>query len=332
MELYNIPSPLNDTSISNDLSYCEELDFPDIPNNDGAEYKAVLSKVMKSPIGQVAVTEQSGVTSLNDQYKEEAVIKSLHDSLLKFSQKSPTPDKRQMEVKQLSHDSSNSSIEKRLDMKRLSQDSSTSSLDFKLPALKIPPPRSSRSGFDQGVSVYPSPPQISVKSPMDLAANVLYNNIGSANNVTYNNVSPNPNSQDAHSHHMNALQKAKSTHTLAVPSRNSFYSVSPVELNEKQKTVAAYFSGTKSPSLDRNQSSAALQHVKPVSFNLPAQTSVGSSSISRKTSMQMKKSTPERQISIGALSRSKTMPHIGGNLELLDESNVEDAFEELLGN
>jgi hypothetical protein len=133
---------------------------------------------------------------------------------------------------------------------------------------------------------------------------------------------------------MNALQKAKSTHTLAVPSRNSFYSVSPVELNEKQKTVAAYFSGTKSPSLDRNQSSAALQHVKPVSFNLPAQTSVGSrsSSISRKTSMQMKKSTPERQISIGALSRSKTMPHIGGNLELLDESNVEDAFEELLGN
>lgn len=292
LELYQIPlSPSNDVSLSNDISFSDELDFPEMPKDDGTEYKAVVAKVMKSPVTQTAISEKSGVTNLNDQLKEEMVIKNLQNSLLKFNQKSPTPDKRT------------------IDNHRLSQDSSNSSLDFKLPPIRIPSPLKIReqSGFTQGISSYPSPPRISVKSPLEMPHNVLYNNVGTMNNMTYNNVSRTSTSPISN---LSALQRAKSSHNLAVPPLTNFYgsSVSPVEVSEKQKTLAAYFSAPKSP-VNQSQMKSNV-------------------SLTRKSSIQAK--IDRKNSGGGGLSRSKTMPSIKANLELLDESNIDDAFEELL--
>ncbi|XP_055912998.1 titin-like [Eupeodes corollae] len=131
---------------------------------------------------------------------------------------------------------------------------------------------------------------------------------------------PKPPSPRFNQHGNAAIRRSKSNHTLALP---KLYEASydRAEISEKQRTVAAYFTGQKSPnSLSRNSSQTNLAD----ECNY---VSVKKSSINRiKTS---EKASISRQDPSSGLSRSHTMPQIA-NVNLLDESNVEDAFEQLM--
>jgi hypothetical protein len=261
---------------------------------------------MIGPVAQTAVTQSSELTSLNGQNKENTMMRSLHDSLKKFSQKSPTPEKRHVDVKRFSQESSNSSLDLTLRMppseSRLSQDSSNSSLDFKLPSLKIPVPAVPETAYS---ITYASPPKIQIKSPsMDPTPHVLYNNV--VKPQTY------------------ALQKARSSHMLVIPKPTDpaippqgMYGAPANVVVAKQKTVQSYFGPQRAESLSIK---------RPVTFSSPSQPSA----IARKISMYSKPvSKAAHPAALNSLSRSRTMPSLA-NVELLDESNIDDAFEELL--
>lgn len=281
-ENFEISTP-SSSFVSNDNSYGDLANEIEKEVNNGVEYTAPVAKVMKGPVAHSAVVESSELVTLNGQEKENSMMKSIHDTLMKFSQKSPTPD-----VKRLSQDSSCSSL---LDFKRsspriqvesrLSNDSSHSSIDSsKLPTLKIPIPAVPETAYS--FSYNPSPPKIQIKSPSidPSVPHILYNN-------TTN------------------LQRTRSTNTLSVPKVGSDFStspsVSPVISPSKVGRVQSFF-GVPSPSEMMSQKPTPSPRMKMLA--------------ARKTS--------------SSLTRSKTMPSIAKNVELLDESNVEDAFEELL--
>lgn len=94
------------------------------------------------------------------------------------------------------------------------------------------------------------------------------------------------------------LRRSKSGHTLALPKMYEG-KINKTELVQKQKTVEAYFGNSKSPNpeITTKASSRRFKH-KTASAN-------------------------------GSLSRSHTMPQLN-DLNLLDESNIEDAFDQLI--
>nr|CAI5839324.1 unnamed protein product [Callosobruchus analis] len=101
-----------------------------------------------------------------------------------------------------------------------------------------------------------------------------------------------------------AIVKSKSSHNLAVPKGQFEAGITKEELQQKKKTIEAYFSGSKSPE---------------------PQEKVAKSSINRiKTS---EKRSAYRQAS--GVVRSKTLPDIVCP-DLLDESNIDAAFEDLV--
>lgn len=103
--------------------------------------------------------------------------------------------------------------------------------------------------------------------------------------------------------------KSKSSHSLAVPSRQFEAGMSKDELVQKKRSLEAYFAGSKSP-----------QNQEPIK----TETKVVKRSINRmKTSEKLSAS---RQPT--GLSRSRTLPDIVCP-ELLDESNVDQSFEAL---
>ncbi|XP_046802929.1 titin isoform X1 [Lucilia cuprina] len=117
----------------------------------------------------------------------------------------------------------------------------------------------------------------------------------------------------------NELRRTKSGHTLALPKMYEA-AMTKTDISEKQKTVAAYFSGQKSPT---QQETLVEQQTTKRSVINRTKTSEKVSAASRKS---LGTNLP---IAPGGLQRSATMPHIA-NLNLLDESNVEDAFEQLM--
>lgn len=325
MELYDIPTP-NSSQVSKDHSIgslCDELE------NElagiGMVCNFAVSKVMKGPVAQMAYTQSSELTSLEGQEKENSMMKNLSDSLKKLSQKSPTPEKRQIDVKRLSQDSSNSS----LDMKasspyktppksesRLSQDSSNSSIDLKLPPLKIPIPAVPETSYS---ITYASPPHIQVKSPsVDPPHHVLYNKT-----VAHVNNAP---------HQSYGLQKARSSHMLAIPRPTDpaippqgMYGASQSMVAAKQKSVQSYFGPKRAESLSMK---SATSHVRPITFNSPSKApSVVSKNISLYSKPAQK--VTHQAAPLYSLARSRTLPSMA-NVDLLDESNIDDAFEELL--
>jgi hypothetical protein len=314
MELYDIPTP-SSSQISKENSIgsiCDDLER-ELDGIGTVECKAAVSKVMKGPVAQTAVTQASELTSLNDQSKENSMVKSLQDSLKKFSQKSPTPEKRHVDVKRLSQESSNSSLDLKMSTSpfrmpneaNISKDSSSSSID-KLPPLKIPVPAVPETSYS---ITYASPPKIQVKSPStDPPPHMLYNNI-----------SP-------------ALQRARSSHMLVIPKPTDpaippqgMYGASQSVVAAKQKTMQNYFPPQRTESLSMRQKTSVTSNVRPVTFVASPQQQ---SAVSRKISMYSKPVTT--QFSSNSLSRSRTMPSLK-NVDLLDESNIDDAFDELLG-
>lgn len=335
MELYDITTP-SSSQLSNDhsvASICDDL-VNELDGFSGSvECNAAVSRVMVGPVAQTAYTSASELTSLNDHGKENTMMKSLQDSLKKLSQKSPTPETRFIDVKRLSQESLTS-----LDMKvhspakiqspsRLSKDSSNSSIDFKLPSLKIPiaavPETAYSIKYASPVrSPLASPPKIQVKSPSigPQSQHVLYNNIAQA----------------AASTHNHTLQRARSSHMLAIPKptdpaipSQGMYGATQSMVVAKQKTVESYFGPKRAESMSVKPQPAASTYVRPVTFSMPSHSSQ-SSAISRKISMYSKPvSKVSHQPALNSLSRSRTMPSLA-NVELLDESNIDDAFEELL--
>ncbi|XP_037936525.1 uncharacterized protein LOC119670360 [Teleopsis dalmanni] len=120
----------------------------------------------------------------------------------------------------------------------------------------------------------------------------------------------------------NELRRTRSGHSLAVPKMFEA-GMDKAEISEKQKTVAAYFTGKKSPS------NVASEEQEQVTIRKSA---INRTKTSEKVSASRKSLSSATANSFmigGGLSRSATMPHIA-NLNLLDETNVEDAFEQLM--
>lgn len=301
---FSVSPQKSDNSLT---SICDDLEHELDGLGESIECQAAVSKVMKGPVAHSAYTQSSELTSLNGQVKENSMVKSLQDSLKKFSQKSPSPETRQS-TKRLSQESSNSSIDLKLQTRklpagenesRLSKDSSNSSIDF-LPPLKIPIPAVPETAYS---ITYASPPRIQVKSPStEPHAHILYNNI----------------------------HKVKSSHNLSIPKPSTDRSITPPSMygvpqsliDQKQKTVASFFT----PAAPQRSESLKTK-AKPFSV-APSQSKITPIPAPRKISMYVKPMTKVNQ-SINSLSRSKTMPSLA-NVELLDESNIDDAFEELL--
>lgn len=154
----------------------------------------------------------------------------------------------------------------------------------------------------------------------------------------------------------NPLQKSKSGSLLSVPKQYES-AIFKEEVEQKQKTVAAYFSGAKSPQgLQRSSSQhsvlSASSHKDSSSENIDI--NGNSTEIKSKFDASETKSTPTANMTSSSttktfksahhmkilqrqskqtmqsspLAKSQTMPHIS-SVNLLDESNVDDAFEDL---
>lgn len=124
------------------------------------------------------------------------------------------------------------------------------------------------------------------------------------------------------------IQRTKSGHSLNIPKQFEA-GIKKTEVTEKQKTVAAYFSGQKSPqSLSRSSSGQNINEPQSTTTN----TSQKTTTIRKKSQITRIKTSEKASISkqrpSSGLARSHTMPHVH-NLNYLDETNVEDAFEDL---
>ncbi|KAH8287566.1 hypothetical protein KR054_010286 [Drosophila jambulina] len=162
-----------------------------------------------------------------------------------------------------------------------------------------------------------------------------------------------PNPPNVASSSPGELRRTKSGHSLAVPKLYEA-GIDKSLVSEKQRTVAAYFSGQKSPNqmeelrstststaitsrksaINRTKTSEKLSAAARKSLSSLTTTSNGNmSSVGLVQHQQHQQQHQQHQSSmmmgVGGLSRSATMPHIA-NLNLLDESNVEDAFEQLM--
>lgn len=129
--------------------------------------------------------------------------------------------------------------------------------------------------------------------------------------------------------HHRPIQRTKSGHSLAIPKQFEA-GIKKTEVTEKQKTVAAYFSGQKSPqSLSR---SSSQQSINEQHQSFATNASHKTTTIRKKSQITRIKTSEKASISkqrpSSGLARSHTMPHVH-NLNYLDETNVEDAFEDL---
>lgn len=150
------------------------------------------------------------------------------------------------------------------------------------------------------------------------------------------------------------LQKSKSGTLLALPKPFESH-INKADADEKQRTVAAYFSGVKSPQgLQRSASqhsvlsSSSTKSLKTSNENIDIngnnteivdrtmstfETSAITTNIKSTTKSEhhlkiLKKQQKQSATNALPLAKSQTMPHIS-SVNLLDESNVDDAFEDL---
>lgn len=147
------------------------------------------------------------------------------------------------------------------------------------------------------------------------------------------------------------LQRSKSNHTLSLPKQYEG-AMKKSEVMEKERTVAAYFGVQKSPSgLQRSssqhnmivrssQQSSAFVTTEKLTGDTKLDLNSNDQAISDKNTSSASTTTTttksahhlkilkRSQHGGSALSKSQTMPHIS-SIRLLDESNVDDAFEDL---
>lgn len=332
-------------------------DAPDDLDSLDSQEMRVVSKVMQAPVSQQASyssNKPSHLNSANADDRGSMIAQNLHSTLKKIQHKSPTPPNKlaiaaaAAAQKRFSHDFSGS-------LDGLSNYAAQRSApQFTVPKVEVTP--QTPATMQQHVPHY------------GLPSHVVYNNVpGLSQNRPQFQPAPlsrtdswvRLNQQPA----PNALSRAKSSHTLAVPqSFDGGYGQPNRTVTDKQRTMEAYFSGQK-PALHnlaktasthnilRDKSGMTQNSVRPVSYAMghsynPAQYNImtqqhhGSSyqpnpSMYAPRTQPMMAQQPQTQYYQpplgGGLSRSRTMPHIPmNNVSLLDEENVEDAFEELM--
>ncbi|XP_020713975.1 titin [Ceratitis capitata] len=140
------------------------------------------------------------------------------------------------------------------------------------------------------------------------------------------------------------LRRTKSGHTLNV--RMYEAGIDKSQVGEKQRTVEAYFTGKKSPNQIGSGETVELRSAVATAMTTTTAGAKKSTINRHKTSEKISASrkslttmtsnglpagaaTAAATVLGGGLTRSATMPHIA-SLNLLDESNVEDAFEQLM--
>lgn len=285
------PSPHSSANGEDDE---EEYDADDLESVDSQEMRAV-SKVMRAPQGQQATYSAAPrTTHLNGggydaEGRGSLIAQSLHSSLKKIKDKSPTPPKARP------------------------------------PPTMVPPPQ-----------VEITEP---VQAPPQVPPHAIYNNVHRVVDHT-------------------PLARTKSSHNLVVPPAQAPRPIS----SEKQRTVEAYFAGTRPTGggymMSRTGSNQNLvmrdkaphSQVRPVSYAMGHNVGYYNGGVAAPIGQQpaQPQSVPYQpyprtqtgngyaaphyhQPVPGGLLRSRTMPHIPlGSLALLDENNVEDAFEELM--
>lgn len=347
---------VNDAMSSDSLSP-SNVEDDDLESMDSQEMR-VVTRVMKAPVSQQASYSNNKPSHLGSSSSERGsqIAQNLHSSLKLIKQKSPTPPKRMMPP---------------VNQKRFSQDygsgldtSYQQPMQYNVPKVEVVP--------NTPVIAKPQPPQFNVPS------HAIYNNVQRfpQSRPVYEPPRPAPlartdswvrlNQQPAVP---NSLARAKSSHTLAVPPPyNGGYEPQQYQaVNDKQRTMEAYFSGQKptfnalaktasTHNILRDKTGMSQNNVRPVSYAMghsynPAQFNIMNSQHDYRqqqqqpmyaTSMQQRVQPAPQQHTQqqqqyyqpplgGGLSRSRTMPHIPmNNLSLLDEDNVEDAFEQLM--
>ncbi|KYB26034.1 hypothetical protein TcasGA2_TC033929 [Tribolium castaneum] len=165
-----------------------------------------------------------------------------------------------------------------------------------------------------GESIVTSKFQIPVinvpESPRPPTQEQIANKAGSWHQICMLNQQPAHKPSPRASPNARTVSKSKSSHSLALPKQFEA-GMTKDEMAQKRKTMEAFLSGNKSPqSLSRNSSSENLTTTKVV-----------------KRSINRVK-TSEKLSTGGGLSRSRTLPDIVCP-ELLDEENVDKAFEAL---
>ncbi|XP_038116554.1 uncharacterized protein LOC6050116 isoform X2 [Culex quinquefasciatus] len=307
----------------------------DLESIDSQEMR-VVTRVMKAPVSQQASYSSNKPSHLGggggSAERGSAIAQNLHSSLKLIKQKSPTPPKRMMP-----------------NQKRFSQDYG----EVYQPQFNVP-----------RVEIVPNTPQAAKPQPPQFA---IYNNVQRF--PAYEPPRPAPLARTDSWVRLNqqpaaapiSLARAKSSHTLALPAPyNGGYEPQYQAVNDKQRTMEAYFAGQKptfnalaktasTHNILRDKSGMTQNAVRPVSYAMgnsynPAQFNIMNSQQQdyrqQQPMYQQRVQQPVQQTQQqqyyqpplgGGLSRSRTMPHIPmNNLSLLDEDNVEDAFEQLM--
>ncbi|KAL1381537.1 hypothetical protein pipiens_013393 [Culex pipiens pipiens] len=311
----------------------------DLESIDSQEMR-VVTRVMKAPVSQQASYSSNKPSHLGGGGSTErgsAIAQNLHSSLKLIKQKSPTPPKRMMP-----------------NQKRFSQDYG----EVYQPQFNVP-----------RVEIVPNTPQAAKPQPPQFAApsHAIYNNVQRF--PAYEPPRPAPLARTDSWVRLNqqpaaapiSLARAKSSHTLALPApyNGGGYEPQYQAVNDKQRTMEAYFAGQKptfnalaktasTHNILRDKSGMTQNAVRPVSYAMgnsynPAQFNIMNSQQQdyrqQQPMYQQRVQQPVQQTQQqyyqpplgGGLSRSRTMPHIPmNNLSLLDEDNVEDAFEQLM--
>ncbi|XP_055617259.1 serine-rich adhesin for platelets-like isoform X2 [Toxorhynchites rutilus septentrionalis] len=339
------------TNVQRDKVDDDDDDDDDLESVDSQEIR-VVTRVMQAPVSQQASYSSNKPTHLGgSEERGTAMAHNLHSSLKAFTQKSPTPPNRLITNQR--RDSSNSFDSQSSNYPQRAQ------THYSIPRVEVTP--------QTPVSVKPQP-QFSL--PAHVIYNNVQgspqtrqtfggpqlNQLSRTDSWVRLNQQPAPIS----------LARTKSSSTLAVPQNTTrALGNQPRVISDKQRTMEAYFSGQKpsfnplaktssSHNILRDKSGMTQNSVRPVSYAMghnynPMQYNIMSSQPvysntggyqppSMYTSASIAQQRPQPLQSQyyqpplgGGLARSRTMPHIPmNNLSLLDESNVDDAFEELM--
>ncbi|XP_055613180.1 nascent polypeptide-associated complex subunit alpha, muscle-specific form-like [Uranotaenia lowii] len=342
------------------------IDEDDIESLDSQEMR-VVARVMQAPVGQQASYSNNKPTQLSgsSEGRGSLMAQSLQGSLKKIQDKSPTPPKRYVTVPKGASKGQDLGSFLMANPVHRTEASLHDSTAFNLPKVEVTPQTPiaakpqpqfavpSHAIFNNVQGFHQARPGYEPPRPGPLARTDSWVRLNQQQQQTM----------------PNSLMRAKSSHTLAVPHAmdGGYGSAAPLSVTDKQRTMEAYFAGQK-PALNplartasnhnilRDKSGMTQNAVRPVSYamghsynpaqynimtpraneqpNWQSQSMYGNSSLQQRMPQQQQQQQQQQYYQPplgGGLSRSRTMPHIPlNNLSLLDEDNIEDAFDELL--
>uniref|UniRef100_A0A182SIW4 Uncharacterized protein n=1 Tax=Anopheles maculatus TaxID=74869 RepID=A0A182SIW4_9DIPT len=333
--LISHPQQINYLTVSNDQQQHQlsphssanddddEFDCDDLESIDSQEMR-VVTKVMQAPQGQQATyTAVMRPTHLNDAHdtsgRGSLIAQNLQSSLKKIKEKSPTPPKSRQHIMMSTGEQTPASVRR----------------PMVAPQVEVTKPT-----LDHTQAPVPS-------------------------HAIYNNVQPHP----MHRNIEQSLARTKSSHSLAVPSSiqlsrpisaekqrtvEAYFAGQPT--NQSNGYMMSRTASNQNLVMrDKSVMSAPLNSIRPVSYAMGYNGGYYGSNSNQQVESSRSSYVPHGMAASlhsqkrhvpsytdetlayhpqphgGGLLRSRTMPHIPlGSLTLLDENNVEDAFEELM--